>query len=91
MDLKWENNPNKPRKKNQRIWHTAARCAPVVTNARYRRNLVVGPPPLRGSFFLENGALCDTREKKIFPIGSKNVTPKKSDTKNSSHAYDSYF
>ena len=24
---------------------------------------LVGPPPLRGSFFLENGALRDTREK----------------------------
>jgi len=41
--------------------------------------IIIGPPPLRGSFFLENGTLCDTREKKIFPIGSKNVTPKKRD------------
>ena len=28
----------------------------------------IGPPPLRGSFFLENGTLRETREKKIFPI-----------------------
>ena len=25
---------------------------------------------------MENGTLCDTREKKIFPIGSKNLTLK---------------
>ena len=30
---------------------------------------------------MENGALCDTREEKILPIGPKNATPKKSDTK----------
>ena len=34
---------------------------------------LVGPPPLRGSFFLENGTLRDTREKNP-EIGSKNVT-----------------
>ena len=34
---------------------------------------VLGPPPLRESFFLENGALRDTREKNP-EIGSKNVT-----------------
>ena len=36
--------------------------------------IFLGPPPLRGSFFLKNGTLRETREKKIFPIGSKNVT-----------------
>ena len=36
----------------------------------------LGPPPLRGSFFLENGTLRETREKKIFPIGSKIVRSK---------------
>ena len=34
-------------------------------------NPFIGPPPLRGSFFLENGTLRDTREKNP-EIGSKN-------------------
>ena len=38
-----------------------------------RTPLIIGPPPLRGSFFLENGTLRDTREKNP-EIGSKNVT-----------------
>ena len=37
------------------------------------RRGVLGPPPLRGSFFLENGTLRDTREKNP-EMGSKNVT-----------------
>ena len=40
-----------------------------------RASVILGPPPLRGSFFLENGTLRETREKKIFPIGSKIVSP----------------
>ena len=40
---------------------------------RYAHYYIIGPPPLRGSFFLENGTLRDTREKNN-PIGSKNVS-----------------
>ena len=36
-------------------------------------DICLGPPPLRGSFFLENGTLRDTREKNP-EIGSKNLT-----------------
>ena len=32
---------------------------------RSKKSGFVGPPPLRGSFFLENGTLCDTREKNL--------------------------
>ena len=37
------------------------------------RIFFLGPSPLRGSFFLENGTLRDTREKNP-EIGSKNLT-----------------
>mgnify|MGYP004369283839 CR=1 FL=1 len=40
---------------------------------RYAHYYIIGPPPLRGSFFLENGTLRDTREKNP-EIGSKNLT-----------------
>ena len=39
----------------------------------FQKSSVIGPPPLRGSFFLENGTLRDTREKNP-EIGSKNLT-----------------
>ena len=45
----------------------------TIRGVKYFRRLI-GPPPLRGSFFLENGTLRDTREKNP-EIGSKNVTP----------------
>ena len=37
--------------------------------------LLIGPPPLRGSFFLENGTLRDTREKNPDIGSKKGVTP----------------
>ena len=42
-------------------------------------SVILGPPPLRGSFFLENGTLRDTREKNP-EIGSKNDTDTDTDT-----------
>ena len=47
----------------------------AVRGGRPRRfaSAFIGPPPLRGSFFLENGTLRDTRAKNP-EIGSKNLT-----------------
>ena len=44
-----------------------------LTEYRTLEGKLVGPPPLRGSFFLENGTLRDTREKNP-EIGSKNLS-----------------
>ena len=41
---------------------------------------ILEPPPLRGSFFLENGTLCDTREKNLY-YRIQNRHAKKSGTK----------
>ena len=41
--------------------------------SRQKQKKFLGPRPARGSFFLENGTLRDTREKNN-PIGSKNLS-----------------
>jgi hypothetical protein len=46
------------------------RCVRAAARRASRISVFVGPPPLRGSFFLENGTLRDTREKNP-EIGSK--------------------